>query len=244
MTRIILQHPVDAPSQISLSGDEHHYLTRVRRHSVGDRVELRDAEGRCFVASITTLSKGSASLAVERRIDDVRLIYPVTLAVAVPKRNRMDDVVRKLSEVGVEKLIPLVCKRSVVLPKIEKVDRWRRIAAEAMRQCGREVPLVIDPPITIGEVLTGTGEAETRLILHPEKQAPGFSSLDPGADLTPPVVILIGPEGGFTGDEVRDAVAAGFDAVRLPMPILRIETAAIACAVLAVAALGRDSAPH
>ncbi len=233
MTRIVLDAEVTAPSEIRIEGDEHHYLSRVRRHRAGDVIEVRDGDGRIFLATVGAVERERAVLSVTEEVLEAYPVFPVTLIVAVPKRNLMDDVVRKVSEIGVARLIPARCERSVAQPSPEKTARWRRIAAESLRQCGRRIPLTVDAPAAFDAALASVEDAGTRLILHPDPAGRPFPTAP-----APPLVVAVGPEGGFSNTERRIASAAGFQTVRLTMPILRIETAAIACAVLSAAALG------
>jgi 16S rRNA (uracil1498-N3)-methyltransferase len=236
MTRLILGRAVDAPSTIELEGDELHYLTRVRRKRKGDAVEVRDARGRVFRALVERIEGDKALLRIELPLEAVSPVFPVTLLVAVPKRRLMDDVVRMVSEIGADRLVPIITERSVVKPGNEKVERWRKIARESLRQCGRENPLLIDDVRPLAAALKAADKG-TRLILHP-----GTDTLFPNAagrdQVETPITVAVGPEGGFTEDEVRLAFEAGFEAVKLKMPILRIETAAVVSAALSVTLIG------
>jgi 16S rRNA (uracil1498-N3)-methyltransferase len=236
MTRLILGRAVDAPATIEIGGHELHYLTRVRRKQKGDAVEVRDERGRSFSAVVERIERDNALLRIEKPLEASSPVFPVTLLMAVPKRRLMDDVVRMVSEIGAERLVPTIAERSVVKPGKDKLERWRKIARESLRQCGREGPLLIDAVQPL-EVALKAAENGTRLILHPDTDTP-FPNAARGDQVETPITVAVGPEGGFTEDEVRLAFEAGFEAVKLGMPILRIETAAVASAVLSVALLG------
>lgn len=238
MTRLLLDQLVDPSTEIEVTGEEHHYLSRVRRHRPGDRVELRDGGGHGYIAILLSVDTKRASLRVEEPLEAASPVYPVRLLVAVPKRNLLDDVVRKASEIGVEALTPVITDRSVVKPDPEKVARWRRIAEEALRQCGRPNALKVDDIQPLVEALGKSTGQGSRFILHP-----GDTELHPSPPVSPapPLTVAVGPEGGFTGEEMERAAALGYRPVRLPMPILRVETAAIAASVLLVAALAEGN---
>jgi 16S rRNA (uracil1498-N3)-methyltransferase len=238
MTRILVDRDIAAHSVISLSGDELHYLTRVRRHRAGDEVEIRSASGRCFAAQIARLTADTAELSVEREIRAYLKVLPIHLSVSIPKRQLLDDVVRMVSELGIERLTPVIAERTVVRPKGDKLQRWRRIADESLRQCGRERPLIVDDITPLSSVMNDAGLYRTKLLLHPDETAPLFTDIAP---ITPPVVIAVGPEGGFSEAEIAAALSFGFKKVRLNTPILRIETAAVAAAVLSAALVRRPS---
>ena len=230
MTRLILSVPVQLGDIVKISGDEHHYLSRVRRHRTGDRVLVSGRDGRNFEARIEAIGKKEAALVIEGETVGFRG-PPVTVAVAVPKRNLMDDVVRKLSEIGVLRLVPLVAKRSAVVPSEDRTERWRRIADEARRQCGRDASLIVDDAVPFFSFILDEALPAHRLLLHPS----GGAGLPRRVPTTGAVVLAIGPEGGFCEEERVAAAARGFEAVSLGMPVLRVETAAVAAAVLAVA---------
>ena len=232
MTRILLHQRLNVGDIVEISGDEHHYLHRVRRHGPGDRIEVRDDRGAVFFAVVETLQKRTARLRIISPGDKAgEQGAPVTMAVAVPKRNLMDDVVRKFSEIGVLKLIPLLAERTEHAPSPDRIGRWRRIAGEALRQCGRAHPLEVAEPVRFSDLVTADGLPERRLLLHPE----GSASLSLLVRTSAALLLVVGPEGGFSKAETTLAVTKGFTPVFLPMPVLRIETAAVAAAVLGVA---------
>jgi len=237
MTRIMTDEVVEVPGEVLVTGDELHYLTRVRRHRPGDDVEVRSSRGRTYRATVTRIEPERAVLTVRDELAGASFVFPVTMLVAVPKRHLMDDIVRKLSEIGMARLVPLLSERSVVHPGDERVARWRRIARESLRQCGREIPLVVEDPTDLAPALRAVPESGTSLILHPRGAGRGLFGNGGGRDVPSPLTVAIGPEGGFTEDEVALAETLGFRPVTLPTPILRVETAAIACAVLSAALL-------
>ncbi len=236
MTRIFLEQAVGSRVEVSISGQELHYVSRVRRLSPGDEVEIRDVEGRGFLARISEISRDAALLEIMDEIESSPDEFPVQLIVAVPKRNIFDDVVRKLSEIGVARIQPVTTERSVVEPGIGRLDRWRRIAAESVRQCGRGSPVSVADVVSLERALKEALEG-TRLILHPS--VPQVSLAGALSDNTAaPITVAVGPEGGFTEEEIVRAVELGFTPVRAGKLILRTETAAIVASVVAVASFG------
>lgn len=232
--RLLLEiEPVEG-AEITVTGPELAYLSSVRRARLGDEVEIV-SRGRASLARIVRLSAREAGLRLEQVEVRRSAPLPVELAVAVPKRNLLEDVIRAGSELGIARLWPILAERSVMEPGAGKVERWRRVAEESMRQCGRTEVLVVEPPTLLSSFLERSCSDEwLKLILHPSAQR-GFPGRVPsGARLR----ILIGPEGGFSDREVEAAHDVGFDPVALGSTVLRIETAAMAAAVLAVAVSG------
>ncbi|MCP4606133.1 MAG: 16S rRNA (uracil(1498)-N(3))-methyltransferase [Proteobacteria bacterium] len=238
MTTLLIDSPIEALQKVIVEGKELHYLTRVRRHRQGDTVEVRDYQGRRFSCKIEELSRDRAVLSVDKELPKVSTTRPVNIIMAVPKRNLMDDVVRKVSEIGVQRLIPVLTERSVMRPGPAKLERWRKIAKESRRQCGRETPLIVDEVLPFKEALSELTGRGTTLILHTEAQSADFPSVLESRPQTPPLSFVIGPEGGFTDKEIEIAQELGFKPTHLGASILRTETAAITAAVLSVALLG------
>jgi 16S rRNA (uracil1498-N3)-methyltransferase len=147
---------------------------------------------------------------------------PLTLAVALPKGDRQKWLVEKLTELGVPRLVPLVTTRGVAEATPAAVERLGRSVIEACKQCGRDTLMAIAEPRTVAEVVAAH-RATGGIVVADRGGAPlaGFDR---------PVVALVGPEGGFTAEELAAVEAAGGRRVSLGPHVLRIETAAIALA--------------
>jgi 16S rRNA (uracil1498-N3)-methyltransferase len=238
MTRLLLPDEQFTANEISVQGDEFHYLTRVRRHKVRDLVEIRGASGRRVLCQIESIDRSRAVLVAERELKPVPSSRPVTLVTAVPKGHLLDDVVRKASEIGVARVIPVQTDRSVLKPGPGRLERWRKIATESLRQCGREKALIVDDVRPLDQALTEFGERGSRFILHPSDTSLSLRTALSRCDPELPIAVAIGPEGGFTHEEIDGALALNFQQVNLGLVLMRVETAAIAASVLCVAKLG------
>jgi 16S rRNA (uracil1498-N3)-methyltransferase len=219
-----------------LRGEEAHHLSRVKRVAVGQEVELFDGAGGGFRAVVRSLGKSSVELDLIEPLADRRPPLELTLATAVPKGDRFDWLVEKATELGVARLVPLRTARSSVDPRSSKLDRLRRVVVEACKQCGRSQLMDLADPVDWA-VHADRETAAVRLLADPA--GAGISSPGP----VPQVAVAIGPEGGFTAEEVAVGVEAGWSCVRLGPTILRIETAALAaCAVVLVGSFGGATA--
>lgn len=220
----------------TLTGDEAHHLSRVRRLAAGAPVVLFDGRGQACHAVVTDVAKHAVALELGEELAEVAAPVDLTLASAVPKGERFDWLVEKATELGVSRLVPLIAERSVVEPRDAKLDRLRRSIVEACKQCGRSRLMVLDDPVPLRAFLEIERSAR-RMIAHP-----GDGRLQNG-DGAASAALAIGPEGGFTDREVEDALAMGWSAVSLGPTLLRIETAGIAAAavVLAEGWVGGDS---
>ncbi len=243
-----------ASDQVRLSGPEAHHLIHVMRAGIGAEVVLFDGTGREFLARVVGVGRGEVELAIlAQEVVDRELTTELTLGITLPKGDRQKWLVEKLVELGVTRLVPLVTERSVAKPLPSVLERLQRTVIEASKQCGRNRLMeMASPQVWPAFVEAASGVAQRRLA-HPArenggKRRPGREEKatenacrqsGPARQAGPtrppgPIVLAIGPEGGFTDAEVGLAVAAGWQLVDLGPRILRIETAAILLASWAV----------
>ena len=204
-----------------------HYLADVLRLAPGAPVEVFDGEGSAWDATFT----GSELRLGERQAAPLPGAK-VWLCFALSRGEKGDWIVQKGTELGVSRLVPWQAERSVVRldPEraAERARRWRRIAEEAARQCGRaDVPEVAIPGPLAGALAAPDGFV--RIAFHAGAGAPLAEVARPGA---PGFLAVVGPEGGLTDREVEACLGAGFALAALGPRVLRAETAAIAAAAL------------
>jgi 16S rRNA (uracil1498-N3)-methyltransferase len=210
-----------------LAGEELGHLSRVLRLAPGDEVVLFDGRGGEWLARLSSLNKREARLAVvcplsggaERRLS-------LHLAQALIKGPKADWLVGKACELGIAKLTFFPSERSVPRADTSRLERWRRLAAESLKQCRGSLLPEIQEAKDLGFVLSASG-AGLRLILHAGEGVRGLREVLEGAPGFESATLLVGPEGGFTDMEVENGVAAGFVPVGLGGRILRAETAAV-----------------
>jgi len=223
--RFFVSPPVSG-DRAQLTGDEARHLAAVMRARVGDQIVLFDGSGAEFLAEVTALRKQVADLTiVERRAISRELARELTLAVALPKGERQKWLVEKATELGVTRLIPLITERGIAEPVPSALDRLRRSVIEACKQCGRNRLMEIALPVLVGE-LFATALAGTCVLADPNGQPLSAIQLESGVAVT----AAVGPEGGFTDEELSAARHHGWQFVSLGRSILRVETAAIAMA--------------
>lgn len=245
MIRLFVEVVPDAGT-LEIFGREAHYLSRVRRAAPGARLELLEGSGRRALAVLESLGRDRAVIRVLESFPAASGTSSIHLMVAVPRRNLMDRVIRGAGELGAARITPVIAKRAVMVPGDGRFERWRRIADEAMRQCGRRSPLKLDPPVPLLDAFDLADTESIRLLMHPRPDVPQMIRvLSPDArpsSSNRPVTIAVGPEGGFEEDEVESARARGFSPIRLGDCVLRVETAAVA-AVAVAAALAASGRP-
>ena len=209
-----------------LPEEEAQHVLRVLRGRPGDVLEVMDAGRRLFVAEL----RGGGEAVVLEEVVAPAEDAEVFLYQAVPKGGRMDLVVEKTTEVGVTGIVPLFTERGVVKPRDGKVERWRRLAAAAARQSLRlRVPEVLEP-VHFSEAVRRIGG--DGILLH---NAPDLDPLE--AVVSSPVSLFIGPEGGWSEEEMRLAEEAGLTRAQLGPYRLRSETAGMVAVARARAAL-------
>ena len=214
------------PGEYVLTGPEAHHLATVRRFAPGDRVVLFNGDGLDYPAQIVSVGKRSVALNVLAPVAvDRELPFPLVVGSALPKGDRADFLVEKLTELGATRFVPLVTARAVVQPKPSVVEKFARAVIEASKQCGRNRLMIVDVPQKWDAFVTLTDLPATRLVLHTGPDLPRPSAASGRA-------VAVGPEGGFTPEEIALATVNGWTAASLGPRVLRIETAALAAAAL------------
>ena len=214
----------------------------VLRLEIGGEVEVFDDAGGVARGAIVALEP--AVVVQVEAIDAVggdANVTDITVAAAVPKGDRADWMVEKLSELGVARFVPLAAARSVVLPEGKnKRDRWQRIATESAKQSRRRGVMRIDE-LTKVDLATTQAAGTRAIVLSTGPNAKPVLDALAGAPPPPGVTLFVGPEGGWTDEELELFAQHDVVAAKLTDTILRVETAAlVAAAVVAVAA----SNPH
>lgn len=230
-----LQRIAIAPSQlqqgqIALTKDQQHYLTRVLRLREGDRFIAMDGKGKWWLTQLA----GEQGQVLEPLVVETELPVAITLLIALPKGNGFDEVVRCCTELGVTTIAPVLSDRTLLQPSPQKLERWRRIAAEAAEQSERAfVPTILEP-VAFSSSLSLT--SSHKYICEARGNFPHLMSKVEGLTNDKEIIIATGPEGGWTQQEVESAIASGFQAVSLGRRILRAVTAPVVALSLVSAA--------
>ncbi len=226
-----------SPGEFVLTGPDAHHLASVRRFGPGDRVTLFNGDGREYPAEVLSADRKRVTLTILSVEEiDRELGFEVVVASAIPKGDRADYLVEKITELGATRFVPLLTARSVVVPKLAAVEKFSRAVIEASKQCGRNRLMRVDPPEKWGDFATRADLPAAKLLLHTSPGGAVPPRISP-QEVRAGVVIAVGPEGGFEDAEVQVGVTAGWRATRLGSRVLRVETAA-AAAVAWVAAVG------
>lgn len=226
--------------ELIISGDEAHHLLRVKRKKKGDRIWAVDGEGGAYEAEVLNSMKNKIICRIitkRRRIAEP--VVDLTLAQGVMKGDRFDLVVQKATEIGVKKIIPTVTERTEVKPGKNKVARWRKIAKSAMKQCGRCYLPEVTEEQPLQQVLTRGLDYNFRYISHLATDSMSLSVCCSSPNISScRVIIAVGPEGGFSDDELESAKQQEFQQVTLGPRRLRAETAGIVLTTIVLFQLG------
>lgn len=238
-----LQRLVIAPEQlqdqhISLNGEQQHYLYDVLRLCHGDQFIAMNGQGQLWLAEL--LASPDRATVIQALIEQTELTVPVMLLAAPPKGNHFDQVVRSSTELGVSSIVPLISQRTLLKPSPHKIQRWRRIAIEAAEQSRRQmIPQVLDP-IAFADVITDADFQHShcwqKYICTVDPSAVKFLKCLSNASISG-MTVMVGPEGGWTKAEERQAQAAGYQSVSLGRRTLRAVTATSMAISVAIAHL-------
>ncbi len=235
-----------------VKGDAVNHITRVLRLRAGDTVIIADGIGSSYLVEIAATDKEKVLLKILEKMDESREPFlKVILAQALAKGEKMDYIVQKCTELGVSEIIPFISERTVVKlndkKAREKVSRWQKIARGAAQQSQRnKVPLIREVS-TLKEVLEGKGKETLCIFLWEQEQEQGIKDVLGRAAAVKgngtkeeemEVMIIIGPEGGFSENEGEMASKFGVHSVLLGPRILRTETAALAALTIVSYELG------
>lgn len=215
--------------QAEISGDDARHLTRVLRVEAGERYEISDNRN-VYLAEIETARKEQVVFRTVEKLEASPIVPRITLCAALIKFDRFEWMIEKATELGVAEIVPVNAIRSehgLERAARKRVERWRRITLESSQQSRRAYLPEVAEPVAFEAALTYP--AAYRYALDEEPGAKALArSLPDSRDASDAVAILIGPEGGWTGEEREAFGGAGWTAVSLGGLILRAETAALA----------------
>ena len=225
---------VRAGDVVTVDGDEAHHAVAVRRLRVGERLVLTDGAGVGVVGEVAATGKRTLDVTVTDVTVSDEPAPPVTVVQALPQGDRGELAVEVVTEIGAARIVPWAAARSVAVWKGERAERslakWRATAREAAKQARRTWHPEVAPLASTAQVASLVSGAALAVVLHEQGAAPL-------ADLTVPAVgeilVVVGPEGGLTDEEIATFEAAGAVTVKLGDEVLRTSTAGVA----AVAAL-------
>ncbi|HVU36005.1 MAG TPA: 16S rRNA (uracil(1498)-N(3))-methyltransferase [Opitutaceae bacterium] len=235
--RAFCQPATAEPTEITLSSDESHHLIVVNRAKLGDTVVAFDGRGHEWICELTGDRRSGAMLKVRFKQAIKPLTYEITLGQALPKGPGMESIVRKATEIGVARIVPLESERTQVHLDEErsdkKTEKWQTAALEAAKQCGNAFLPDVQPVENASAFIENAKGYDLKLIASLQPGAKSLKTVlanfrNANAGRAPrKVVWLVGPEGDFTPAELSLSKSAGFEPITLGPLVLRCETAAV-----------------
>ena len=230
-----MQHFFVDASQVSeetirIEGSDVNHMKNVLRMRIGEEVTVSDGQGKEYLCQVRDFEEEQVQLKiVETKASDAELPSKIYLFQGLPKGDKMEFIVQKAVELGVSRIVPYLSKNCVSRPdKTEKkVERWRKIAAEAAKQCGRGRLPEVAAVVPVAQAIVQAAQSETALFFYENEKRTGLHDALAGG-VKDTVSLMVGPEGGFDPAEAKAAVDAGLQSVSLGTRILRCETAPIA----------------
>jgi 16S rRNA (uracil1498-N3)-methyltransferase len=218
--------------QVILTPQQLHYLGRVLRLRDGDRFIVMDGKGKSWLAQL----ENQQAHILEELQSTTELPLSITLMMALPKGNGFDDIIRACTEIGVSYFLPVISDRTLLNPSNQKLERWQRIAVEASEQSERIIVPTVLNPVSFTTAVSQKNATHC-YICEVRDNYPHLSKLISNQDFsqTPEILIAIGPEGGWTKNELDFAISSGFQPVSLGCRVLRAITAPIVAVSLIAA---------
>ena len=221
-----------------ITGDDARHIARSLRMAVGDGVEISDGVGTDYVARLTRIRDDECiAEIVESHPSDKESPVKITLYMAMPKGDKLEQVTQKAVELGALRIIPFESERCIKRPAQDKIakitDRLNRIATEAAKQCGRSRLPEVLPMVRLADILTEIKNYTMALFCYEGEGTRSLRGVLEASESPMSVSVVVGSEGGFSPEEARSIIEAGAKCVNLGPRILRCETAPL-CALSAV----------
>jgi 16S rRNA (uracil1498-N3)-methyltransferase len=223
---------------VVITGSDANHIRTVLRSRPGDIIGVLDGKGRAYRAEISSVAPQGVTVEIISELPvEPQPVLRLVVAQAYLKDRKMDRLVRRLCELGMTEWKPFISARSVARPPAERMasrlERWQSIAREAAKQCRRVDLPIIHPCVSFDSLLSESADGSRRLLFWEETpQALAWPASLPDDQETEGVMVMMGPEGGFTADEVDRARGHGFTIAGLGPRVLRADTAALAAATI------------
>lgn len=228
-------------SKVIITGDDIKHISKVLRKSIGDILIVSDGHGIEYEVKISQLNKEKLYADILQKTQAKIQALEVTLYQALPKLDKMDTIIQKCTELGITKIVPYISEFTVITidekKSDKKTERWRKIALEACKQCGRSVIPDVTPIHSFEDMLSEQQDYDIGIFAY-EKENSSVKKLLKENSESKRISIIIGPEGGFSKEEARKIVEYGAKSVGLGPRILRTETAGMVVLCIIMYELG------
>jgi 16S rRNA (uracil1498-N3)-methyltransferase len=233
MRRFFVEEITPTTDSLSLTGKEARYISKVLRMKKGEVLTIMDGKGQLFESIVEDLDYKEVKVRINKSISPPPPSpIEISLAQALIRSNSMDYLIQKFTELGINSIHLFYSERTVIRLKPghlrNKMDRWMEIMKSACRQCGRATLPTLNPPLPFEEIIRNVPDKETlKVLLWENEEMLDLKKVLRSMSPIPHTLAMVGPEGGFTLNEINQARKAGFHVVSLGNRILRTETAAV-----------------
>lgn len=230
MPKFFIKKEDIADNHVTITGGDATHIAKVLRMEAGGEITLCDGEGTDFVGKLISCTKDEVVCAIQSQHPcETEPALSFVLFQGLPKQGKMDYIIEKCTELGISTIVPVACERSVAEIKNQqaeekKLARWRKIAAESVKQCGRGVIPKVTSVMTVKEALDFSGQLDCTLAAYENERQLSLREVLQ-REKPQSIGVFIGPEGGFSEKEVSVFQQAKIPTVTLGKRILRTETA-------------------
>ncbi len=228
MPRFFVTKEAIADGFATISGSDAYHIGRSLRMAVGDEIYVSDGEGKEYLARLTKIRDDECLAEIIEEKDSTEPKMDITLYMAYPKGDKLETVIQKAVELGATRIVPFESSRCIKRPKADKVarqgERLSKIAEEAAKQCGRCIVPEVSLPLSYSAMLEDAATSELKLICYEKESDLSIKALLSG-NKPASIAVIVGCEGGFSPEEIEEAISAGCHSVTLGKRILRCETA-------------------
>lgn len=210
-----------------VTGNDYKHIVKVLRLKPGDDITLFDNNSTEYYGNIREINKKEIMVEIsESKIVNTESPIEITLLQGLPKADKMDYIIEKATELGVHRVVPVITERSQIRERDRK-KRWDRIALEASKQCGRTKPAIVENTLNFDDAAKLYSKGELAVILQVNSQISVKDYIKKSLQAPQNIVLFVGPEGGFTDNEVLLGNEMGFISLGLGPRVLRTETASL-----------------
>jgi len=233
LRRFFVDKIIRAADFLSISGKEARHIINVLRMKKGETLIIMDGKGQLFESTIEDLNYKEVKVKINKSISPLPSSpIEISLGQALIKSHPMDYLIQKVTELGINSIRPFYSERTVIKLKaghlLNKMDRWMEIIKSACKQCGRVILPTLNPPVPFEEIIKNVLDKKTlKILLWEDEDKADLKKLLRSTSPLPHIFAIVGPEGGFTPNEINLAREAGFHIIFLGNRILRAETAAV-----------------
>ncbi len=231
LKRYFIQNDISKDNYLTVQGAQYNHMVNVMRHRTGDRVIILNGDGYDYTAEIKEIGKHGAQLyIIDKEVNERKLRLNLKVYCGLLKGEGSEYQAVKLSELGVSEFTPFISENCVVKSGSGKAERLMRVAEESSKQCKRAVPIKVNEILTYDDALNAANSCGIKVIAYELENNNTLKEILKDINKQTSAALFIGPEGGFTLEEIRRAESSGFTAVTLGKTILKADTAAIAAA--------------